>query len=102
MVEEEGCQACEKLSLGKIFRWGSDFSWRESNTSYGALRIPDPAYCRDPKEGSGEANGPWNSEGVYSRGGMGMWEWASMSSGCKKALRDNPSSGTVHVHITSA
>ena len=25
------------------------FSERESNTSYGALRIPDPTYCRDPE-----------------------------------------------------
>jgi hypothetical protein len=26
---------------GERVCWGSDFSWRESNTSYEALRIPD-------------------------------------------------------------
>ena len=47
VVEEAGCQACEQLSPGERFRWEVVFSQRESNTSYEALRILDPAYCRD-------------------------------------------------------
>jgi hypothetical protein len=37
--EEAGCQACEKLSPGERGCWGSDFSWREPNNNYSALRI---------------------------------------------------------------
>jgi hypothetical protein len=48
VVEETGCHACEKLSLGERFCWEVVFSKRESNTSYRALRIPDPTYFRDP------------------------------------------------------
>jgi hypothetical protein len=40
MVEEAGYHACEKVSLGERFCWGSEFSWRESNRRYKALRIP--------------------------------------------------------------
>jgi hypothetical protein len=40
LEEEAGCQACEKLSPGERVCWGSDFSWREPNSSYSALRIP--------------------------------------------------------------
>jgi hypothetical protein len=49
MVEEAGCQACEQLSPGERVCWEVVFSQRESNTSYRALRIPDPACCRDPE-----------------------------------------------------
>jgi hypothetical protein len=41
-IEEAGCQACEQLSPGERDCWGSDFFWRESSSSYKALRIPDP------------------------------------------------------------
>jgi hypothetical protein len=34
MVEEAGCQAYEKLSLGERVCWEVVFSQRESNTSY--------------------------------------------------------------------
>jgi hypothetical protein len=37
--EEAGCQSCEQLSLGERGCWGSDFSWREPNNSYSAMRI---------------------------------------------------------------
>jgi hypothetical protein len=47
MVEEEGCKACEHLSLGEILCLEVVFSQRDSNTSYRALIIPDLAYCRD-------------------------------------------------------
>jgi hypothetical protein len=46
--EEVGCQAYEKLSLGERVCWQVVFSQRESNTSYGAPRIHDPACCQDP------------------------------------------------------
>jgi hypothetical protein len=49
MVEEAGCQACEQLSPGERVCWEVVFSHRESSTSYGALRIPDLANCRDPE-----------------------------------------------------
>jgi hypothetical protein len=49
VVEEAGCQACEQLSLGERVCWEVVFSQRESNTSYGALRILDPTCCRDPE-----------------------------------------------------
>jgi hypothetical protein len=48
-VEEAGCQACEQLSPGERVCWEVVFSQRESNTSYEALRILDPACCRDPE-----------------------------------------------------
>jgi hypothetical protein len=44
VVEEAGCQAYEKLSLGERVYWEVVFSQRESNTNYRALRIPDLAY----------------------------------------------------------
>jgi hypothetical protein len=47
VVEEAGFQACEKLSPGERVCWEVVFSQRESNTSHGALRIPDLACCRD-------------------------------------------------------
>jgi hypothetical protein len=47
MVEEAGCQACEKLSLGERVCWEVVFSQRESSTNYGALRILDLACCQD-------------------------------------------------------
>jgi hypothetical protein len=37
--EEAGCQACKQLSPGERGCWGSDFSWRDPNNSYSALRI---------------------------------------------------------------
>ena len=49
MIEEVGCQACEKLSLGERVYWEVVFSQRESNTNYRSLRILDPTYCRDPE-----------------------------------------------------
>jgi hypothetical protein len=45
--EEASCQACEKLSLGERVYWEVVFSQRESNTSYEALIILDPACCQD-------------------------------------------------------
>jgi hypothetical protein len=65
VVEEAGCQACEQLSPGERVCWEVVFSQRESNTSYGALRIPDPACCRDPER---EVKQPMDCacEGVYS------------------------------------
>jgi hypothetical protein len=47
--KEIGCQACEHLSPSERVFWEVVFSQRESSTSYGALRLPDPAYFRDPK-----------------------------------------------------
>jgi hypothetical protein len=66
VVEEAGCQACEQLSPGERVCWEVVFSQRESSTSYGALRIPDPACCRDPER---EVKQPMDCacEGVYSR-----------------------------------
>jgi hypothetical protein len=52
---------------------GSDFSWRESNNNYRALRIPDLDLLLKPWKGSGAVDGLWNNEGAYSRGGTGMW-----------------------------
>jgi hypothetical protein len=49
VVEEAGCQAYEKLSPGERVYWEVVLSQRESNTSYKALRILDPACCRDPE-----------------------------------------------------
>jgi hypothetical protein len=49
MVEEASCHACEQPSLGERVYWEVVFSQRESNTSYGALRIPDLACCQDPE-----------------------------------------------------
>jgi hypothetical protein len=49
VVEEVGCQSCEKLSPGERVYWEVVFSQRESITSYRALRIHDLACCRDPK-----------------------------------------------------
>jgi hypothetical protein len=49
VVEEAGCQACEKLPPGERVCWEVVFSQRESSTSYRALRLPDPACCRDPE-----------------------------------------------------
>jgi hypothetical protein len=42
VVEEAGCHACEKLSSDERFCWEVFFSYKESNTSYGALIIPNP------------------------------------------------------------
>jgi hypothetical protein len=66
VVEEAGCQACEKISLGERVYWEVVFFQRESNTSYRALRIPDPAYFLRPREG-GEASMDCVFEGVYSQ-----------------------------------
>jgi hypothetical protein len=49
LVEEAVCQACEKLFPGEGIYWEVVFFQRESSTSYGALRLPNPAYCRDPE-----------------------------------------------------
>jgi hypothetical protein len=49
LVEEAFCQACEKLLPGEGVCWEVVFFQRESSTSYGALRLPDPAYYRDPE-----------------------------------------------------
>jgi hypothetical protein len=49
VVEEVGCQACEQLFPGEGVFWEVVFSQRESNTSYGALRLLDPACCRGPE-----------------------------------------------------
>jgi hypothetical protein len=45
LVEEAVCQACEKLFPGEGVYWEVVFFQRESNTSYEALRLPDPACC---------------------------------------------------------
>jgi hypothetical protein len=37
--EESGCQSCGKLSPSERGCWGSEFSWREPNNSYRALKI---------------------------------------------------------------
>jgi hypothetical protein len=49
MVEEASCHAYEQLSPCERVCWEVVFSQRESSTSYGALRIPDPLCCRDPE-----------------------------------------------------
>jgi hypothetical protein len=49
LVEEAVCQACEKLFPGEGVCWEVVFFQRESSTSYGALRLPDLACCRDPE-----------------------------------------------------
>jgi len=49
VVEEAGCQACEKLFLGEGVCWEVVFSQRDACTSYRALRILDLACCRDPE-----------------------------------------------------
>jgi hypothetical protein len=49
LVEEAFCQACEKPFLGEGVCWEVVFFQRESSTSYGALRLPDLACCRDPE-----------------------------------------------------
>jgi hypothetical protein len=46
-VEEAICQAREKLFPGEGVCWEVVFLQRESNTSYEALRLPDPSCCRD-------------------------------------------------------
>jgi hypothetical protein len=48
-IEEAGFQACEQLSPGERICWEVVFSQIDSNTSYGALRNPDPSYCQDPE-----------------------------------------------------
>jgi hypothetical protein len=74
VVEEAGCQSCEKLSPGERVFLEVVFSSRESNTSYRALRIPNLVPVAETSErGSGEVDGLWNSEGAYSWGGTGMW-----------------------------
>jgi hypothetical protein len=71
VVEEAGCQAYEKLSLGERVCWEVVFSQRDSITSYRALRIPDLACYRDPER---EVRHRWKMlVKVYSPGGTGMW-----------------------------
>jgi hypothetical protein len=65
-IEEAGCQACEQLSLGERVCWGSDFSWRESSSSYKAQIILDLACCWSPRKGGVAADGLCDSEGVHS------------------------------------
>jgi hypothetical protein len=57
VVEEAGFQACEQLSPGERVCWEAVFSQKESSTNYGALRIPNSAYCRDPER---EVKHRWN------------------------------------------
>jgi hypothetical protein len=66
VVEEEGFQPCEQLSLDERFCWEVVFSQRDSNTSYRALRIPDPSCCRD-QEREVKQLMDCSCEGVYSR-----------------------------------
>ena len=47
VVEEAIYQAYEQLPPGERVCWEVVFSQRESNTSYGALIIPNLACCRD-------------------------------------------------------
>jgi hypothetical protein len=56
-----------KKALGERVCWEVVFSQRESNTSYRALRIPDPACCRDPEREVKQSDGLCDSEGVYSQ-----------------------------------
>jgi len=39
VIEEAGCHAYEKISLGERCCWGSEFSWRESINIYNTLRL---------------------------------------------------------------
>jgi hypothetical protein len=57
VVEEVGCQACEKLPPGERVYWEVVFSQRESNTSFRSLRILDSACCRGPER---EVKHQWN------------------------------------------
>jgi hypothetical protein len=49
MVEEAGCQECEKLPPSERVCWEVVFRQRESITSFRALRIPDLTCFRDPE-----------------------------------------------------
>jgi hypothetical protein len=40
VIEEAGCQACERLSLGERVRGGSENSLKESCSCHRAQRIP--------------------------------------------------------------
>jgi hypothetical protein len=73
VVEEAGCQACEKLSPGERVCCGSEFSWKGSCSCYRALRILVRPVAEAQGKGGEAADGLCDSEGVYSWGGTGMW-----------------------------
>jgi hypothetical protein len=73
VVEEAGCQARENIFLGERVCWEVVFSYRESSTSYGALRILVWLVAKEQGKGGEASDGLCDNEGVYSWGGTCMW-----------------------------
>jgi hypothetical protein len=70
-LKKAGCQVCEWLFPGERVCWEVVPPRESPSTSYGALRVPDPAYCRDPER---EVKHRWTVlVKVYTPGGAGMW-----------------------------